>query len=146
MQSIYVTWYGHYYLVLLISISKAPTWSPYSPAWHHDLHHHHVVTWLSRQLLLVKLLLTHSDKVKQLHGVIRWHAGHTINQIQPYGSCCLTFSSTCKLWTYYKTWSSHTPTYITSCFGHSTSQHALQKEVRCPLLCCCKFYVAATGF
>ena len=30
--------------------------------------------------------------------------------------------------------------------GHITSQHALQKQVRRPLLCCCKFYVAATGF
>ena len=68
MQSKYVTWYGHYHLVLLISISKAPAWSPSSPAWHHDLHHR-VVTWLSRQLLLLQLLLTHRDKVKQLHGV-----------------------------------------------------------------------------
>ena len=30
-------------------------------------------------------------------------------------------------------------------FGHITSQHGLQKQVRHPLLCCCKFYVAATG-
>ena len=29
--------------------------------------------------------------------------------------------------------------------GHIISQHALQKQVRRPLLCCCKFYVAATG-
>ena len=36
--------------------------------------------------------------------------------------------------------------YITSCLDHITSQHALQKQVRRPLLCCCKFYVAATGF
>ena len=28
---------------------------------------------------------------------------------------------------------------------HITSQHALQKQVRRPLLCCCKFYVAAMG-
>ena len=27
------------HLVLLISISKAPSWSPTSPAWHLDLHH-----------------------------------------------------------------------------------------------------------
>ena len=29
--------------------------------------------------------------------------------------------------------------------GHTTSQHALQKQVRHPLLCCYKFYVAAMG-
>ena len=38
MQSKYVTWYGHHHLVLLISISKASSWSPLSPAWHLDLH------------------------------------------------------------------------------------------------------------
>ena len=38
MQSKYVTWYGHHHLVPLISISKAPSWSPSSPAWHLDLH------------------------------------------------------------------------------------------------------------
>ena len=39
MQSKYVTWYGHYNLVPLISISKVSSWSPSSLAWHHDLHH-----------------------------------------------------------------------------------------------------------
>ena len=38
MQSKYVTWYGHHHLVPLISISKAPSWSPSSPTWHLDLH------------------------------------------------------------------------------------------------------------
>ena len=38
MQSKYVTWYGHYHLVPSISISKAPSWSPSSPARHLDLH------------------------------------------------------------------------------------------------------------
>ena len=38
MQSKYVTWYGRHNLVPLISISKAPSWSPSSPAWHLDLH------------------------------------------------------------------------------------------------------------
>ena len=38
MQSKYVTWYGRHHLVPLISISKAPSWSPSSPAWHLDLH------------------------------------------------------------------------------------------------------------
>ena len=39
---------------------------------HHDLHHldlyQCVVTWSSRQLLLLQQLLSHSDKVKQLFG------------------------------------------------------------------------------
>ena len=43
MQSKYVTWYGHHHLVLLISISKASSWSPSSPARHLDLHHSIVV-------------------------------------------------------------------------------------------------------
>ena len=38
MQSKYVTWYGHHHLLRLISISKAPSWSPSSLAWHLDLH------------------------------------------------------------------------------------------------------------
>ena len=38
MQSKYVTWYGHHHLVLLISISKASSWSPSSLARHLDLH------------------------------------------------------------------------------------------------------------
>ena len=66
MQSKYVTWYGHHHLVPLISISKVPPWSPSSPAWHHDLHHldlyQCVITWSSRQLLLLQLLLSHSIK------------------------------------------------------------------------------------
>ena len=70
MQSKYVTWYGRHHLVLLIS------------KYCHDLHcYRHdtmisiilifyqcVVTWSSHQLLLLQLLLSHSDKVKQLHG------------------------------------------------------------------------------
>ena len=49
-------------------------WSP-SPKRCHDLHHHRLDTLISivapgssRQLLLLQLLLMHSDKVKQLHG------------------------------------------------------------------------------
>ena len=70
MQSKYVTWYGHHHLVLMISISKVLSWSLSLPVRHHDLHHldlyQCVVTWSSRQLLLLQLLLSHSDKVKQL--------------------------------------------------------------------------------
>ena len=38
MQSKYVTWHGHHHLVTSVSISKPPSWSPSSPAWHLDLH------------------------------------------------------------------------------------------------------------
>ena len=57
MQSKYVTWYGHHHLVPLISISKASSWFPSSPAWHHDLHHC-VFMKSSRQRLLLLLWLT----------------------------------------------------------------------------------------
>ena len=43
MQSKYVTWYDHHHLVPLISISKAPSWSPSSLARHLDLHRSIVV-------------------------------------------------------------------------------------------------------
>ena len=33
----------------------------------------------------------------------------------------------------------HTTIYISSRLDHITSQQALQKQVRHPLLCCCKF-------
>ena len=45
MQSKYVTWYGHHHLVLVISISEAPSWSPSSPARHLDLHRSIVVVY-----------------------------------------------------------------------------------------------------
>ena len=114
-------------------------WSP-SPKQRHDLHRHRLDTlisiesWLSRQLLLLRLLLPLSDKVKQLHGVCISYNKATTIRILPVAD------------NFYKTWSSHTITYITSCRHHITSQHALKKQVRHPLLCCCKFYVVATGF
>ena len=114
-------------------------WSP-SPKQRHDLHHHRldtlisiVMSWSSRQLLLLRLSLPLSDKVKQLQGV------------------CISYNKATTIWllpvadNFYKTWSSHTTMYITSCLDHITSQHAMRKQVRRPLLCCCKFYVAATG-
>ena len=138
MQSKYVTWYGHDHLAPLISISKVLSWSLSSSARHHDLHHldlyQCVVTWSSRQLLLLQLLLSHSDKVKQLFGTCILCNKETTIELLPVAD------------NFNKTWSSHTTTYISSRFDHITSQHALQKQVRRPLLCCCKFYVAAMGW
>ena len=115
-------------------------WSPSSKQ-HHDLHCHWldtlisiVASWSSRQLVLRQLLLTHSDKVKQLHGdCISYNKVTTIRLLSVADN-------------FYKTWSSHTTIYISSRLDHITSQQALQKQVRRPLLCCCKFYVAATGW
>ena len=115
-------------------------WSP-SPKHRHDLHHHRFDTMISIvaslsscQLLLLQLSLPHSDKVKKLHGdCISCNKAITIRLLPVADN-------------FYKTWPSHPITYITSCLDHITSQHALQKQVRRPLLCCCKFYVPATGF
>ena len=114
-------------------------WSP-SPKHRHDLHHYQLDTLISivaslssRQLLLLQLSLPHSDKVKQLHGdCISYNRATTIRLLPVADN-------------FYKTWSSHTTIYITSCLDHITSQQALQKQVRRPLLCGCKFYMAATG-
>ena len=104
-------------------------WSP-SPKHRHDLHRHRLDTLISivaslssRQLLLLWLSLPLSDKVKQLHGVCISYNKATTIRLLPVAE------------NFYKTWSSHTITYITSCLDHITSQHALQKQVRRPLLC-----------
>ena len=114
-------------------------WFP-SPRQRHDLHRHRLDTLISivaslssRQLLLLQLSLTHSDKLKQLHGVCISYNKETTIRLLPVAD------------NFNKTWSSHTTIYISSRLDHITSQHALQKQVRRPLLCCCKFYVAATG-
>ena len=114
-------------------------WSP-SPKHRHDFHCHRLDTLISiiaslssRQLLLLQLSLLLSGKVKQWHGdCISYNKARTIRLLPVADN-------------FYKTWSSHTTIYISSRLDHITSQHALQKQVRRPLLCCCKFYVAATG-
>ena len=122
-------------------------WSP-SPKYYHDFHcyqhgtmisiilifYQRVVTWSSHQLLLLQLLLLHSDKVEQLHGTcILWNKETTIRLLPVADN-------------FNKTWSSHTTIYISSRLDYITSQQAMQKQVRHPLLCCCKFYVAAIGW
>ena len=82
-----------------------------------------VASWSSRQLLLLQLSLTHSDKVRQLHVICISYNKATTIRLLPVAD------------NFYKTWSSHTTMYITSCLDHITSQHALQKQVRHPLLC-----------
>src|SRR6266536_4913254 len=95
-----------------------------SPKHRHDLHRHWldtlismVASWSSRQLLLLQLSLTHSDKVKQLHGVcISYNKETTIRLLLVADN-------------FYKTSSSHTITSITLCLDNITSQHAPQKQV-----------------
>ena len=82
-----------------------------------------VASWSSRQLLLLRLSLPLSAKVKQLHGdCISYNKATTIWLLLVADNC-------------YKTWSSHTKIYISQHLDHITSQHALQKQVRRPLLC-----------
>ena len=115
-------------------------WSP-SPKHRHDHHRHSLDTLISivaslssRQLLLPRLSLPHSDKVKQLHGD------------------CISYNKATTIWLLpvavnFVTKHDHLIQYnLASCLDHITSQHALQKQVRRPLLCCCKFYVAAMGW
>ena len=112
MQSKYVTWYGIIILCL---------WSP-SPKHRHDLHRHRLDTLISivaslssHQLLLLRLSLPLSDKVKQLHGdCISYNKATTIRLLPVVDN-------------FYKTWSSHTTIYISSRLDKITSQHALQK-------------------
>ena len=114
-------------------------WSP-SPKRRHDHHRHRrdtlismVASLSSRQLLLLRLSLPLSDKVKQLQGdCIAYNKATTIwllpvanNSVTKHDHLIQQNSS--------------------SCLDHITSQHALQKQVRRPLLCYCKFYVADTG-
>ena len=100
-----------------------------SPKHPHDHHRHRRDTLISIvaslslcHLLLLRLSLPLSDKVKLLHGdCISYNKATTI-RLLPVADH------------FYKTWSSHTTIYISSHLDHITSQHALQKQVRRPLL------------
>ena len=98
-------------------------WSP-SPKHRHDHHRHRLDTMISivaslssRQLLLLRLSVPLSDKVKQLHGdYISYNKATTI-WLMPVADYC------------YKTWSSHTTIYISSRLDHITSQQAPQNKL-----------------
>ena len=99
-------------------------WSP-SPKHRHDHHRHRLDTLISieaslssRQLLLLRLPLPLSDKVKQLRGDFISYNKATTIRLLPVAD------------NFYKTWSSHTKIYISSRLDHITSQHALQNQVR----------------
>src|SRR5215216_5699094 len=109
------------------------------PKHRHDLHCHRldtlisiVASWSSRQLLLLQLSLTHTDKVKKLHGDRNSYNKMTTIWLLPVAdklqNMIISYNNVYHIMSY-----------------HITSQYTLQKQVRCPLLCCCKFYVAATG-
>src|SRR5215216_919615 len=116
--------------VLMISITEALSWSPSSPARHLDLHRSVIVV---SPTLLQRLLLPLSDKVKQLH------------------SDCISYNkaTTIRLLPVADNFTKHDH-LIQQLISHqvltiSHHKHTLQKQVRRPLLYCCKFYMAATG-
>ena len=114
-----------------VMISIVTGMAPWSPSSWSLSTCRHMVVWPT---MAFATLLSHSDKVKQLYGsCILYNKGTTIRLLPVADK-------------FNKTWSSHTTIYISSCLDHITSQHALQKQARRPLLCCCKFYVAATGW
>ena len=118
----------HLQSIVMISIVTGMTpWSPSS--WSISMCRHMVV---SITIALATIAIAY-DKVKQLFGTCILCNKETTIELLPVAD------------NFNKTWSSYTTTYISSRLDHITSQHALQKQVRRPLLCCCKFYVAATG-
>ena len=126
-------WYDMAIIILCL-------WSP-SPKHRHDHHRHRRDTLISivaslslRHLLLLRLSLPLSDKVKQLEGdCIAYNKATTIWLLQVADNSVTKHDHLIQL-------------NSASCLDHITSQHALQKQVRRPLLCCCKFYVAAMGW
>ena len=114
-------------------------WSP-SPKHRHDHHRHRrdtlisiVASLLSRQLLLLRLSLPLSDKVKHYSAI----ALHTIKR-QPYGSCQLPITRLQNMIISYNKIQHHALTI-------SHHNMPLQKQVRRPLLCCCKFLRGCYG-
>ena len=100
---------NHLQSTVMISIVTGLT--PWSPS-----------SWSSHQLLLLQLSLTHSDKVKQLHGdCISYNKATTIRLLPVADN-------------FYKTWSSHTIIYISSRLDHITSKHALKRSYTCSTL------------
>ena len=120
-----------------------------SPSWkdRHDLHRHRHDTMISIILISINVSPSglsrpacfyyycyRSDKVKHYIALNDWHAGHTIikdNPMAPAGCCTHRHASRDNL---YITWSSHTSHISHHVIGHITSQHSLQKQVRCPLI------------
>ena len=146
-NQIIVTWYGQYHIAPLISILGL-----------HDHHRHRHDTMISiimisiivspwsrlANLLLLLLWLPVSNKVKKLHGVVQWHAGHTINKDNSYGSCRLSYSLTCKSWFLLQEHDqSHTSHIYKSShpfWPYHITRHMLQKQVRHPLIVVASFF------
>ena len=114
-------------------------WSP-SLKHRHDHHRHRrdtlisiVASLSSRQLLLLRLSLPLSDKVKHYRAI----ALHTIKR-QPYGSCQLPITRLQNMIISYKKIQHHALTI---------SHHNMPCKNKLDVLyfVCCKFYVAATG-
>ena len=133
MKSKYVTWYGHHHLVPLISISKAPSWAPTSLAWHLDLHCSIIVVSpilcfhdYHYRLVIDTWVIQYLKTTLRLLPVVVLIDMQVVNLLQ---NMIISYINIYHIY-----------------LDHITSQHTLQKQVRRPLLCCCKFYMAATGF
>ena len=113
-------------------------WSPSSPAWHHDLYHrdlhHRVAIGVVMPTMLLLLLLPLSDKVKHYIALNDWHTGHTIVKDNPMAHAGCRMHRHASRYKLLQTWSSHTSNISHHVFGHITSQHTLQKQVRHPLI------------
>ncbi len=120
----------HHRSIVMIFITEATSWFPSSPAWHLDLHRSVVVV---SPKLLPRLSLPLSDKVKQLHGdCISYNKATTIRLLPVADNITKHDHLIQQIISHHVLTISH-------------HKHTLQKQVRRPLLCCCKFYVAATG-
>ena len=100
-----VTWYGQYHFApfdlhlrgtMIIFVTGMTPWSPSS--WSLSMCHHMVVS----PTIALALLLSHSDKVKQLYGACILCNKETTIRLLPVAD------------NFRKTWSSHTTTYISS--------------------------------
>ena len=111
-------------------------WSP-SPKYRHDLYRHRHDTMISIILISINVS-SYGRLVNYCFCNYCYRIAIIVKQL--YGACILcNKETTIRLLpvvdNFNKTWSSHTTTYISSRLDHITSQHALQKQVRCPLLC-----------
>ena len=124
-----VTWYGQYHFAPF-DLHLRGSMIILSPAWHHDLHHHdlhhRVFMKLSRQRLLLLLWLTRLATSKVIYMAL-FNDTQVMqnNKDNSYGSCRLSYSSTCKSWFLLQEHDqSHTSHIYNSShpFGHITSQ------------------------
>ena len=127
---------------------RGAAWTPSSLACHHDLHHR-VFMKLSRQLLLLLLWLTVSNKVKQLHDVpVDTQVINKLRQFLWLLPVVILIDMQVMI-PITRTWSISYIThisFITSFWPYHITRHMSQEQVRRPLIVVASFYVAVIGF